>query len=333
MYLCTVKILIIRFSSIGDIVMMTPAMRCLALQSDYQVHFLTKKVFGSLAEHNPYLSKIYFLEDEDLIDSLKSENYTHCIDLHNNIRSHKLTKQLKLKTKRINKLTWPKLLKIHTPIDRLPRKLHVAHRALHTIEFLGVQDDDEGMEVFFPDNYSFKEPVNGAFITLALGTAKVTKNILVDQLRFIIEKCPIPVILLGGNNEKDLGEKLANDFEHVYNLAGHCSLLDSMFLVKKCRFFIGGDTGLLHIACALKVPTISIWGATIPEFGVFPYYGKYDVPHYIHEVQGLNCRPCSKHGTQKCPKGHYSCMKDQSLSSIERSIQQLSSENQKVFLD
>lgn len=313
--------------------MMSPVIRCLSLQSNYDVHFLTKKVFSGLVEHNPYVSNIHFLEEGNLVETLKNESYEFCIDLHNNIRSHKLTKQLGIRTKRINKLTLRKLLKIYTPIDTLPRKLHVSHRALNVVQFLGIKDDQIGMEVFFPKNYSYKIPVNEAFITLALGTAKATKNILEEQLRFILEKCSMPVILLGGNNEKDLGEILANEFEHVYNLAGHCSLLESMFLVKNSKFFIGGDTGLLHIACALKIPTISIWGATIPQFGVYPYYGKYDVPHFIHEVQDLNCRPCSKHGSQKCPKGHYACMNNQSMNSIENSIRELSVEKQKVFID
>lgn len=319
------KVLIIRFSSIGDIVMTSPVVRCVKKQLGAEVHFATKKSFRLLVENNPYIDKIHLLEDnwKTFLKDLKAEKYDLIIDLHNNLRSRRVSLSLGLKSRKINKLSIQKEVLIHTGISNLPN-VHFSERGLETVIDLGVKNDAEGMDFFVPA-YAKKELLFPAksYITIALATAHETKNIPKELLNNIIQYATLPVILLGGKTEKLLGDELQKmNPQKAINLAGECSLAESAAYVETSKLFIGGDTGLLHIAAALKTPTISIWGATIPEFGVAPYYGKYKIPHYLHEIK-LPCRPCSKHGSAKCPKKHFNCMMLQDKMAIQQHIEAL----------
>lgn len=312
------KVLVIRFSSIGDIVMTTPVIRCLQLQTGAEVHVATKASFAMIYQDNPYIAKLHLLEDDwdQLVERLHAEKFDHIIDLHNNLRSIKLSIALKKRGPRLRKLSLRKALLIYSGINTLP-DLHVSERGLETVSQWGVVNDDKGMDYFVSKNAQKEVKRNpGSYVCMALGTAHFTKNMPLELMKSIINLTPLPIVLLGGPSEKDVGELLSGLFpDKTVNLAGKVSLDVSAAYVEKSHFLIAGDTGLLHMAAALKRPTISVWGATIPEYGVFPYYGKIDVPHFIHEVK-LPCRPCSKHGSENCPKKHFNCMNLQDLSSI-----------------
>lgn len=305
--------------------MMTAAVRCLKLQKNVEIHFLTKRVFTDILSANPYIDKIIAFDKEEkgTIKKLKAENYDFVVDLHNNIRSGKIRRKLKKPSSKIYKLSIHKQVLIHTGISNLPN-LHVAHRAIDALSSFDVEDDEQGMDFFIDKNT--KNPfANGGkpYITLALATTHFTKNIPENTMKFIIDSAPHQVVLLGGPKEKALGESLEKEHAgRCVNMAGKTNIQESAVLISESAYFIGGDTGMLHIACALKIPTLSIWGATIPEFGVYPYYGKQEVLHHIHEVS-LNCRPCSKHGSAKCPKKHFNCMQLQNLEKIAVHLKEL----------
>lgn len=313
------KILVIRFSSIGDIVMTTPVIRCLKQQLGAEIHVATKKVFATILEQNPYVDSIISLDANwtDFMSELKKNKYDHIVDLHNNLRSRRVASGLRQKSLKINKLSLHKQVLIHTGINNLP-DLHVSERGLEVVNHLGVVNDNEGMDYFIDPLLPQNQPFRGkAYVALALATAHETKNIPVDLLSYIVENCPLPMVFLGGPKDASLGISLEKlDPTRLQNKAGECSLAESAILVKNADYIIAGDTGILHIAAAIKRPTISIWGATIPEYGVFPYYGKYDIPHYIHEID-MKCRPCSKHGSASCPKKHFNCMNLQDKAQIK----------------
>jgi ADP-heptose:LPS heptosyltransferase len=79
----------------------------------------------------------------------------------------------------------------------------------------------------------------------------------------------------------------------------------------------------MHIAAALRKPIVSIWGNTIPEFGMYPYFPMNSARSVISEVKDLHCRPCSKLGFKKCPKQHFKCMMLQDEVFISKSINDL----------
>jgi heptosyltransferase-2 len=143
-----------------------------------------------------------------------------------------------------------------------------------------------------------------------------------DKILEIINNTDSQIILIGGDDVKELGLSIeaAFDSNRINNMVGKASITDSAYILSKSNLVIAPDTGMLHIATALKKPTISIWGSTVPDFGVYPYYGSEEITHLKIENTTLSCRPCSKHGSKKCPKIHFKCMNDLDTSDLVEKI-------------
>ncbi|MBC6492471.1 glycosyltransferase family 9 protein [Flavihumibacter stibioxidans] len=329
------KVLIIRFSSIGDIVLTTPVMRCLKKQvPGVELHYLTKSSFASVLKANPYIDKLHLLQKniEDTIRELKEEGFDMVVDLHHNLRTLRIKKALGCKSKSFNKLNVQKWLLTNLKVNLLPEK-HIVDRYLETVSHLGVKNDGAGLDYFIPADETIKQqdiPVSHqlGYIGLVIGAAHATKRLPLDRLKELVKLLDHPVILMGGPDDKVIGEVLASiDPVKIYNACGKFSLNESADLVRQARIIISHDTGLMHIAAAFKKPIISVWGNTVPAFGMYPYYGQLQLgqsaPFHIVEVNGLSCRPCSKIGYEKCPKGHFRCMENISLQDIKLLAQQM----------
>jgi heptosyltransferase-2 len=145
-----------------------------------------------------------------------------------------------------------------------------------------------------------------------------TKKLPVHKLKQLCAGLAHPIILLGGQQDRVTGEQVASvDPVKIYNAGGKFSLNESADLVRRSKLIITHDTGLMHIAAAFKKPIISVWGNTVPEFGMGPYYGNEQVSSTMAEIKNLSCRPCSKIGFDKCPKGHFKCMELQDMEGIK----------------
>jgi len=322
LYICTMKVLIIRFSSIGDIVLTTPVIRCLKKQvPTAQVHYVTKKSFRGLVDANPYVDKVHVLEDDinSLINELKQERFDYIIDLHHNLRTLRIKRALKkVPAFSFNKLNFKKWLFTALKINRMPR-VHIVDRYLDTVKSLGVVNDNEGLDYFIPEKdevpYSdIPASHHAGYIGIVIGAALNTKKLPIEKLKELCTKLKHPIILLGGPEDKRDGELIAEaDPVKIYNACGKFKLNESADLVRKSKFIITHDTGLMHIAAALKKRVISVWGNTVPAFGMTAYYGKYNVQDTVCQVKGLACRPCSKIGYNKCPLGHFKCMQNQDI--------------------
>jgi len=311
------KFLIIRFSSIGDIVLTTPVIRCLKEQvKDATVHFLTKKNYCGLIETNPYVDKVIVLNEswELMIHLLQNEDYDCIIDLHHNLRTWKVKHALHgVKSFSFNKLNIQKWLLTALKINRLPA-IHIVDRYLEAVKSFGVVNDGKGLDYFIPQKDCIKEndiPLSHSFgyIGIVIGAALNTKKLPVYKLKELCSKINFPIILLGGKEDKIMGDEIAaTDEIKIYNSCGKFNLNESADLVRKANLIITHDTGLMHIAAAFKKKIISVWGNTVPEFGMDAYYENDQVSDYKFQVTGLSCRPCSKIGYQKCPKKHFKCM-------------------------
>ncbi|HET6225292.1 MAG TPA: glycosyltransferase family 9 protein [Bacteroidia bacterium] len=310
------KILIIRFSSIGDIILTTPVLRCLKTQSpETEIHYLTKKSFKSILDHNPYLSKIHTIEKDvkEITAELKKENFDEIIDLHNNLRTLQTKLLLGKKASTFRKLNFQKWLLVQFKINRMPQ-LHVVDRYMETIKHLGIKNDERGLDYFIPakDEVALQTlPLTHqqGYIGFVIGAKHFTKQLPLEKIISVCKKINQPLVLLGGKEDRDRGELIVAAIGiHVYNACGIYNLNQSASLVKQAARIISHDTGLMHIAAALKKDITSIWGNTVPAFGFTPY--KPGKASKIVEVQGLACRPCSKIGYDKCPKGHFKCMKE-----------------------
>ena len=319
------KILVIRFSSIGDIVLTTPVIRCLHRQLDAEVHVVTKKAFATVPAANPYVAKVHVWDGPSatLTASLRREGFDAVVDLHKNLRSLRLRWALGAKTFSFDTLNAAKWLLTAFHIDRLPRK-HLVDRYFEGISGLGVTYDGQGLDHFIPPDARV-DPTQwlgegGRFMVAVLGAAHATKRIPREKWREILEAATLPVILVGGPAEREEGDSLASlRFPvPVFNTAGSLSLHQSASLVEQCAAVITPDTGMMHIAAALRKPIVSVWGNTVPAFGMYPFVAQGAPAAMAMEVAGLHCRPCSKLGSERCPKGHFRCMMDQEAAAIAR---------------
>lgn len=317
------KILIIRFSSIGDIVLTTPVIRCIKQQVDnVEVHYLTKKAFTTILSSNPYIDKLHILNDKlaNTIQELRLEKFDYIIDLHNNLRTRLIKSQLSVKSKSFNKLNLQKFLLVNFKINTLPDK-HIVDRYLETASVLGIKNDEKGLDYFLKEEYQLDSmlPVSHRqYIGLVIGAQHATKQLPVDKLIEVCKALNQPVVLLGGQEDAERGSAItAACGDTIFNACGKFSLDQSAFLVKNAKRIISHDTGLMHIAAAFNKPITSVWGNTVPEFGMYPYKV---AQHTAVEVIGLKCRPCSKIGYKKCPLGHFKCMNDQDVRLISKTL-------------
>lgn len=314
-----VSFLVIRFSSIGDIVLTTPVVRCLKEQLGAEVHYLSKRSFGAILAANPYLDAVHLIDKRvgEVLPQLKAVTFDYIIDLHNNLRSRQVKWALRAKAFTFDKINFRKWLMVNFKIDRLPA-LHIVDRYLETTKKLGVTNDGRGLDYFIPPAeevdlpafFGQRERPVAPYVAFVIGAAHQTKRLPTDKIIAICRRLKLPVLLIGGPGERTEGERIAEAAGyHVINTCGEMSLNASASLVRQARAVIAHDTGFMHIAAAFRKPIVSIWGNTIPEFGMYPYYPAGLELNTTVEVEGLNCRPCSKIGFQQCPKGHFNCMR------------------------
>jgi ADP-heptose:LPS heptosyltransferase len=308
------KILVVRFSSIGDIVLTTPVVRCLKTQIDNaEIHYVTKVQYQSILQDNPYIDKLFFLKESltYLIQDLKKEKYDVVIDLHNNLRTRILKWKLGARSFSFNKLNFEKWLMVNFKINHLPDK-HIVDRYLEAIKLLDIKNDALGLDYFIPDKDEIPwewlpESHRNGFVAYAIGGQHETKKLPLEKMVELCKKINKPIVLLGGKEDFDNGEKISQTVGiTVFNSCGKLNLNQSASVIKKAFCVFSHDTGLMHIAAAFKKEVYSIWGNTIPAFGMYPYRTKF---HSL-ENNHLNCRPCSKIGFSKCPRGHFKCMKE-----------------------
>lgn len=321
-----VKILVIRFSSIGDIVLTTPVVRCLKQQlPNAEIHYLTKKRFESLLVSNPYIDKLWTTDQSlsEVKKDLKQANFDLLVDLHHNLRTARLKSYLGVKSVAFEKLNLKKWWLVRTKRDLLP-KIHIVERYLKTVEFLGVQSDGEPCDFYIDRNNEVDLGELGLqaknFLAVSMGAQFATKVIPHEHLLEILKGIQVPIVLLGGKEDSDRAEEMVRDLsaQNILNFCGKFNLQQSAFFCKNASVLLTGDTGLMHIASAFKTPIVSVWGNTVPSLGMYPYAA--EKLYSIHEVKGLDCRPCSKIGYQTCPKGHFKCMNDQNYPAIHTSI-------------
>ena len=305
----TLKILVVRFSSIGDIVLTTPVVRMLKTQLNAEVHFLTKAPYVSLFKNNPYVDSVFQINKSinEVISDLKTENYDYVIDLHSNLRTQILKLKLGVSAKSYNKLNWEKFLLTNFKTNILP-DVHIVDRYLDTVKFLGITNDNKGLDFFLSDadKVDLAESPKD-YIAFVIGGQHATKILPTAKIISICKKLNKAVLLIGGPDDKARGDEISKASGAI-NTCGNHSLLQSAFLIKNSAYVISHDTGMMHIAAAFKKKIYSVWGNTIPEFGMYPYLS--DKNSKMIEVKDLNCRPCSKIGYDKCPKGHFKCMQE-----------------------
>lgn len=320
------KFLVIRFSSIGDIVLASPVLRCLKEQIiTAEIHFLTKSSFRMVTASNPRIDRFFYYDNDlpALISELKRENYDYIIDLQNNIRSNRITRALAKKTFAVDKLNLQKELLTRFQVDVMPRR-HITLRSVDTLRAFGIEYDHKGLEYFIAADDRIREsdiPAShlAGYIAVVIGASYHTKKLPVHKLRELCSLINHPLMLIGGTEDRQVGEQVAAVApDKIYNACGKFNLNESADLVRRSRLVISHDTGLQYIACAFGKPVIAIWGSTSPALDVEPLYAGNAVATnaaapYENILTHQPCQPCSKYGNKKCPLGHFRCMEEMNI--------------------
>ena len=324
-----IKFLILRFSSIGDIVLTTPVVRCIKEQiENAEIHYITKPQFKPIVESNPYIDVVHVLKrsEKETIRELKLMHFDYIIDLHRNIRTAKFKNRLKIISFSFNKLNWEKWLFVNFKKNKMPN-IHIVDRYLETLKVFDIKNDEKGLDYFIPEKdevnlLDISEDFNNGFVGVVVGAFHNTKKLTKEKLISICKNLDKPILLIGGPENKNEAEEIKNAVgNNIYNTCGVYNINQSASLVKQANVILTPDTGLMHIASAFKKKIVSIWGNTVPEFGMYPYLSHPDSE--IIEVKDLKCRPCTKIGFKECPKKHFRCINDLDENQIVNKIKEL----------
>jgi len=317
------KILLIRFGAIGDVVLATPAIRMLrARHPNAQIDMVVKPEIESLIKTNPHLSNLFTLphpfswrELLTLAKRLRAIQYDWVIDWQKHTKSYALSWLVGGKIRRYPKYSVQRFFLVYFKKNYYRKVVPVPLRYLRALKSLGVEDDGRGAEIFIPEGIEEKlkkewNLKDRAYWVLAPGGGRATKRwpvpyfkMLADQMR---KTLGVHLVVIGGEDDVPLCRQiLEKNSGNSQNLCGKTSLQETAAVLKNSIGLVTNDTGVMHMASAFSKPVIALFGPTVKEFGFFPF-------RTLHAVleKNLECRPCSFHGTDKCPLGHFSCMRE-----------------------
>jgi heptosyltransferase-2 len=331
------KILIIRLSSIGDILLTTPFLR--QIKSKYpkaEVDFIVKQEYKDLLRFNPRIDNLYTLEtgsDSGVLRKIKKglriKAYDILFDLHNNLRSNYLRRGIGAKyIKKIHKNKLSQILLVKFKINSYRDIIPIPQRYLNVGKDFDIQDDNKGLELYWNQkiNSSVDKKIEFGegepIICFAPGAAHYTKRWPKEHFnelcKLITNNTDFNIVLLGGKTDKDLGNYLEEN-NQVYNYIGKLDLLETANLMSRASALVTNDTGLMHMGTAVNIPVLALFGSTVKAFGFFPYRGQ----TMVLEKKDLSCRPCTHIGRDECPKKHFLCLQDINPSLVFENLHRL----------
>jgi lipopolysaccharide heptosyltransferase II len=342
------KILVIRASSIGDILLATPLVRLLRQRfQKAQIDFVVKTQFADVLRSNPHIDNLYRLDTKNGRIGLKqirkelcSNGYDLVVDIHNNFRSSYLRRQKGARIVTLRKYKFYRFLLVQFGWNIYRNIKPVYQRYIETVADYGIVDDNRGLE-FFTDQDEQKQidemlrqrGFQGERLTICMapGASKETKRWPVERFANVAEqliaKHNAQIILLGDNHDAELTEKITASLgDEVIDLAGHLDIMQAACALSRADVALTNDSGLMHLATALGKPTVAVFGSTVRELGFFPV-GENNI---VVENNSISCRPCTHIGRHKCPKKHFKCMMDISAAAVLDALEQV---NDNLCLD
>jgi lipopolysaccharide heptosyltransferase II len=342
------KTLVLRLSSIGDIILTSPLLRVFrqAVGKDARVDFVVRKEYAELVQSSHHLSIVHEYDVatgykglQALAKQLRDEKYDLVIDLHDSIRTKLLRAACKAAdTVVMDKRKFERWLLVNLKRNAYTDNLTVAERYIETVEKYGIKNDDKGLEIFIPDTTLFE--VSGKIAKLRLnefervigicpGSKHFTKRWQKEKFAEVAvraaQEFQAKILLFGGRDERDDCEFVKQEVARrvsersVSNFAGEFTLLESAAALEFCDAVVTNDSGLMHLAAAKQKKIIAVFGSTVKEFGFAPY----GTEAIVIENNSLDCRPCTHIGKKECPKGHFKCMADISVEEVYSAVRKL----------
>lgn len=310
------KILVIRMSSIGDVILTTPVLK--AFKKKYPqstIDFLVMEQFKDAISGVPYVDNLILFDkkkDDGLKNiirfakRLKSRGYDYIFDLHSKHRSKLIAKNMGVTTYTYKKRAWWKSFLVKARIVKYRVDNTIVKNYFGAFKDFGIEYEGENLEFFYEEKDALKK-----FVGLPVMSPKASKNTkewtpqgFGNLARLIYEKYGVKTVLIGGRSDTETCKKIDEiSGGNCIILAGKLSLKESGALLSKAKFLVTNDSGPFHIARGVGTKTFVIFGPTSPQMFEF---NKTDTLIYANE----SCSPCSLHGDKSCPKGHFRCMKN-----------------------
>lgn len=305
------RVLIIRLSSLGDILLSTPLIRSINKKyPDLQIDFILKEQYKEILQFNPYVSKIFSYpaerrEKRQLFKALKKNKYDLVIDLQNNFRSLRLRWLINARSVVFNKKSLSKFLLVKFKYNTMRNAAPIPKRYAKVLG--NFQLDEEGLDFQIPHSIDSQLTDFNRYIGFVPGSRHLTKmwpkQYYADLGNLLMSKGYL-IVLFGGKSDIQICYELSVKIPGSINLCNENKIFNTAIDMKKCRAVVANDSGLMHVACSLNICVLAVYGSTVKEFGFMPYKCKSSILENI----GLYCRPCSHIGRDTCPENHFRCM-------------------------
>jgi lipopolysaccharide heptosyltransferase II len=317
------NILLVRFSAMGDTLLMTPLIRALRLRHpEARLTVVTRETYASLFQHNPRINEVIgWRQGSSLAElgrRLRGDRFTHQLDLHGSLRSYALRWRVGGRWTSYPKHRAARAALIRTKRNLYPDQRPVAERYFDAARDLDVAPDPGSLELFLPratlqaaEQFLAHHGIGARrqLIAVAPGASRFTKRWPRHHWVALVHRLVDSgndVIVLGGAAELELAREIAAaGGAAAASAAGDFDPAGTAALIKCARALISGDTGAMHLATAVGTPVAALFGPTVEAFGFFPYHAKAAVLQLE-----LACRPCSAQGSAACPLKHHRCLQD-----------------------
>lgn len=324
------RVVIVRFSSIGDVLLTTPLVRALRQRHpDAELTFVTKRAMAPLVSDNPRLTRVVALEPDEPLHGLAGRVQalapTHGLDLHGSLRSTALRTLVRTRWAGYRKRRLARAMLIATKLDVYGRSVPVPERYFAAARRLDVHPDGGPPEFHLgpgarerADAWLADRGLTGApFAALAPGAAHATKRWPVrhwSELASRLRAGGMAPVVVGGPGDRGIAQQLGD----VPSAAGEFALQETGALLARARVLVSGDTGVMHMATAVGTPVVALFGPTVARFGFFPYRAPAEVLEHA-----LPCRPCTATGSARCPLGHHRCLEEIAAADVVAAMDRL----------
>lgn len=323
------KALVVCGRSISEVIFATPAIRAMRIDlDDVNVHVLAHPDTVFLLRENPYVEKVHSFTDLfSTWRKLVAEGFDIIVNLDEGWRSRILARFLMAPEHRMATIFWKRWLMVKLKINKIARK-HAVERIMDVIRPLGVKGDHLGLDYFIPEHdkvypHWLPEAYRKGYVVFCMSAPFFTRKLPLDRMLELCDKIRKPIVLLGTDEDFENAEVICSFFSgsgvsrtgqfdlnrtrsQVYNACGKYSFNQMASIIKQSLAVFTFDNDLVPVASAFKKQVFALWGSTSVDFGNYPYGTRYT----MMEHATLECRPCSAHGFDRCPKGHFKCMRE-----------------------
>jgi len=316
------KILLVQTSFLGDTILSTPLIAALKqLHPEAELWMMTTPLAADLIKRDPLLTGVIPFAKRGpekglrgllrQAAKLRESDFDIVYSLHRSARTTLLLWLSRI-PQRIG-FKSAKLAFLYTKTRLRPQEKHDVRRNLALIDDKIPQNKlPDGLRLFAPEKHELSPeiqaelPPSGSYALIVPGSAWETKRWSASgyhQVAASLLKKGIQVVLMGSADETDVCREVAGKLALI-NLAGRGNLETALYLTKHAKIMICNDSMALHMASACKIPTVTVFCATVPEFGFGPWQNR----ALVVEKKDLECRPCARHGSRSCPNKTRSCM-------------------------